>query len=230
MQEEDAPRPQDFRVEAAGRLWRILRSDSLETLWEGIVNDPGKLRDERLPYWTELWPSSIVLADFLEARRDMLQGRVCLDVGCGLGLTALAGRWLGARVLAMDYEAEALRHVAVNAEANGTPAPWFLLADWRRPAIRAGALDVCWAADVLYEKRAIDPLRRFLGHVLDPMEGVAWIADPGRTACARFVDALREEGWSVVRALRRDCEALHPQSALVPVDVWEARPGRLPRG
>ena len=77
--------------------------------------------DERLPYWTELWPSSLVLADWLYQRRESLRGQPCLDLGCGIGLTALVAQWLGANVIGMDYEPEAC--VSRGATRSTTPCP-----------------------------------------------------------------------------------------------------------
>ena len=81
---------------AAGRQWRLTRAADLEELWDAMTADPHNFEDERLPYWTELWPSSVALAGWLAARQEEIAGRVCLDLGCGLGLTALVGQWLGA--------------------------------------------------------------------------------------------------------------------------------------
>ena len=81
-------------VRACGRLWRLQRAADLETLWNAMLDDPQNFEDERLPYWTELWPSSIALCRWLEERRAEIAGRPCLDLGCGLGLTAMvASGW-----------------------------------------------------------------------------------------------------------------------------------------
>lgn len=98
----------EISVAAAGRQWRLTRAADLEELWDAMTADPHNFEDERLPYWTELWPSSVALAGWLAARQEEIAGRACLDLGCGLGLTALVGQWLGARVTAVDYEEAAL--------------------------------------------------------------------------------------------------------------------------
>ena len=75
-------------VNACGRDWTLERAADMEALWESMTEFT---EDERLPYWTELWPSSLVLADWLYQRRESLRGQPCLDLGCGIGLTALVG-------------------------------------------------------------------------------------------------------------------------------------------
>ena len=124
-----------LRVTACGRDWELERETDLESLWAAMTTFSGPdADDERIPYWTELWPSSLVLADWLYERRDLLRGRACLDLGCGIGLTSLVGSWIGARVIGMDYEMEALRYARRNAARNGVPQPGWAVMDWRRPA------------------------------------------------------------------------------------------------
>ena len=57
-------------VRAAGRLWRLSRAADLEQLWDAMTASPDDFDDERLPYWTELWPSSVALAGWLAQQRQ----------------------------------------------------------------------------------------------------------------------------------------------------------------
>src|SRR5690348_15936879 len=62
------------------RTFRIAHPASAEEL----ISEEDFERDERLPYWAELWPSARVLAT------TMLElpghGRSLLELGCGAGL------------------------------------------------------------------------------------------------------------------------------------------------
>jgi len=187
--------------EACGRRWIIERTADLETLWEAIGEDDFG-QDERLPYWAELWPSSLTLADWLGENRERISGRTCLDMGCGLGLTAIVGSSLGARVAAFDYEFAPLTFAKGNARANNAPQPLWLQMDWRDPAVGAECADFIWGGDIVYERRFIEPVGRFVELAL-AHEGVAWIAEPGRNVGAPFVDWMRQRGFSCERALTR---------------------------
>ena len=90
----------------------------MESLWESMVPEKAWEEDERLPYWAELWPSSLALANWLFANRDSIAGKSCMDLGCGLGFTALCGASLGAFVIGADYEADAIALAKENAAAN----------------------------------------------------------------------------------------------------------------
>ena len=217
-------------VEACGRQWTLHRAASLEELWDGMVDAnaakatangaDGGFDDERLPYWTELWPSSLGLAQWLHARRADIAGRACLDMGCGLGLTAMIGQWLGARVTAMDYEEEALRFARRNAVVNGVPQPLWTVMDWRKPAVARGAADYIWGGDIMYEKRFVTPVLRFLEHALAP-QGRVWIAEPCRSVYDAFRGALYQHGWRGQRVHSAVVDPLYAQPVRVTVHVWE---------
>lgn len=184
MKDNPLDNHQSFTISAAGRDWRITRTADLESLWEEMDGEDLD-EDERIPYWTELWPSSTTLCAWLSERADLIRQRPCVDIGCGLGLTAMAGSLAGARVVCIDYEFEAVRHALNNAVRNKVPAPLAALMDWRSPALKPGAAAFVWGSDVLYEKRFAPAVARFLDHALMP-GGKAWLADPGRNFFIEF--------------------------------------------
>lgn len=206
----------------AGRSWRLERAANLEELWDAMTEDASAFADERIPYWTELWPSSLVLADWLALSRADIAGRHCLDIGCGLGLTALAGQWLGARVLGMDYEEAALNFARRNAEINGVPQPLWTLMDWRRPALARHAFARIWGGDIMYEKRFVAPVLRLLAHALAP-GGAAWVAEPGRTVYEAFRHALTAASWTARRVHTAVADSPDGQGRPT-VAIWELTP------
>ncbi|MFI3272258.1 MAG: 50S ribosomal protein L11 methyltransferase [Pseudomonadota bacterium] len=213
-----------IHIDAAGRNWTLERAADLETLWDTMVADNEKAeyfqQDERLPYWTELWPSSIVLADFLAHNAKHIQGRTCLDMGCGLGLCSLVGQWLGASVVGMDYEPEALHFARRNATINHVAQPLWTVMDWRAPAVKAHSTDIVWGGDIMYERRFVEPVLAFLDHVLTP-SGKAWVAEPGRSVYTHFHDALRAQGWHAKAVHTATTSALYTQAAPITVKLWE---------
>src|SRR3954462_13627978 len=95
-----------------GRDVSILRPrDSEELLQEEAFE-----HEELLPYWAELWPSSVALARAISGRS--LRGARTLELGCGLGLVSIAAALAGGRVLATDWSAEAGAMTTTNAERN----------------------------------------------------------------------------------------------------------------
>src|ERR687897_2807849 len=84
---------------------------------EALLTEEAFAQEEFLPYWAELWPSALALARAV-ARRP-LTGRRTIELGCGLGLAAIAAAVAGARVLATDWSPDAVAITARNAERNG---------------------------------------------------------------------------------------------------------------
>lgn len=221
--------PGRIRLNLCGRDWTLYRPNDLETLWETIGDDDFGA-DERLPYWVELWPASLALAVWLQQQAGRIAGKTCLDLGCGLGFTSLIGAWFGARVLGMDYEAEALSYAGRNAVVNGLapgggkrPPAWAVM-DWRRPALRPRSCDIIWGGDVMYENRFVTPVFDCIDYALAD-NGLVWIAEPGRDAYANFTRALLRGGWRSRCVAREKVAPLHAQEVPVSVALWELSRG-----
>ena len=223
---EHAPRPQgDFiapdpgsrvEVQVGDRVWLLDRAADLEALWNQMDGDDMGL-DERLPYWAEVWPASVLLGRHILRNADRLKGRTCLDVGCGLGLTGMIAASVGAHVLAFDYEWPAVFFARRNAALNKVSQALWTVMDWREPAVKAGAFEFIWAGDVLYEKRFFTPLVNLFRHALAP-GGRIWIGEPVRTVSRPVWDELRGQGFAAEK-LTMEKVALCGQNATV--NLWE---------
>lgn len=168
----------------------------------------------------ELWPASLALAVWLDANRERIRGRCCLDLGCGLGFTALVGASAGAKVIGMDYEPRALDFARENAALNTVPVPLWTVMDWRAPAVRSRGCDCIWGGDIMYENRFVTPVFDFLEHAL-ASDGVVWLAEPGRNAYELFKSTLFSRGWKARCIAANSVDALHVQPTPVSVKLWE---------
>ena len=174
-------------VPLRGRDLRLMRPRDTEALLDEEAFD----RDEFLPYWAELWPSSLALARMIAGRS--LRGARTLELGCGLGLPSIAAALAGGRVLATDWSPEAVAMTAANAERNGAELET-LVCSWAAPGplLERAPWDLVLASDVLYEPRNADALLALLPR-LGPE---VWLADPGRAPSAGFLEAARGD-WTV---------------------------------
>jgi predicted nicotinamide N-methyase len=162
---------------------------------EDLIDEADYARDERLPYWADLWPSAHVLAAEL-ARRDLTGTRV-LELGCGVGLPSIMASLAGAEVLATDWYDEALVLARANAVANGARIETMAL-DWRDPpeALSARApFDLIIGADILYEQRNGIALAALVPTVAGTHSELL-IADPRRPHAAELTERLAAAGWS----------------------------------
>jgi predicted nicotinamide N-methyase len=169
----------------------------LEVLLEAV--DPVTFaEDERLPYWAELWPSSVALARYTAQHLDVRHRRV-LEIGCGLGLVSVVAALQGARVLCTDYEPDALAFARHNARGNASRGVRFRLVDWRQPALRR-RYDYILASDVIYEARNFGPLVTLLQRFL-ARGGTAVFSEPGRLHALPFFALLRQRDFRYQKSL-----------------------------
>jgi predicted nicotinamide N-methyase len=189
-----APNPAADLVEetlvlGSGRPLRVLRPRESEEL----LVDEAFEREELLPYWAELWPSSLALARAVGARS--LRGARTLELGCGLGLVSIAAAQAGGRVLATDWSADAVAFTQDNAERNGIELDTAIV-DWSapEPILSQAPWQLVLGSDVLYERRNVDQMLDLLPRLVD-RRGEVWIADPGRQTSMAFLERASED-WS----------------------------------
>ena len=145
------------------------------------------------PYWGLLWAAAPVTAELLLSQ-PWQPGVKTLEVGCGIGLSGIAGLMAGLDVTFTDHAPEAVQMAQQNAARNGFPNAEGLIFDWREPVDRQ--FDFIFGSDILYDLAVHEPLLGTLQAVLSP-GGKIWIGDAGRTNAPKFVDRARASGWHV---------------------------------
>ena len=174
-------------VEIAGRPVQLFMPANADDL----IREEDFVRDERLPYWADLWPSARILADELAVMR--LAGQRVLELGCGLGVVAIGAVLAGAEVTATDYYEDALEFAALNvAEATGRTIATRMV-NWVDMPRDLGRFDVVLASDVLYEHRYAALVANAIAMTL-VRGGEAIVADPGRIALREFLDECDARG------------------------------------
>ncbi|MEX0670465.1 MAG: methyltransferase domain-containing protein [Pirellulales bacterium] len=164
--------------------------------FEALIDVEAFERDERIPYWANVWESAVVLAEDVAVMEGC--GRRFLELGCGLALPAMVAQRRGFQAVASDYEEDALEGVRFNADRNGAEGLQMLLLDWRCLPADLPTFDLVVAADVLYERHHADALAGVVARVLAP-HGVALVTDPGRARAVNFEPAIRAAGLGVVK-------------------------------
>jgi len=182
------------------RIFSILKPANADDL----IREEDFVKDERLPYWADVWPSSIILAEKLLELSG--SGRTALELGCGVGLSTLAATSAGFDVLSTDYYEDALDVTRANVFRNLGTVARTRLVDWRHFPEDRGTFDLVFASDVLYEKEYAELLPILLRRLLVP-GGIALIADPGRVAAPIFVEACASGGLVIRKKQTRPFEA-----------------------
>jgi predicted nicotinamide N-methyase len=159
----------------------------------------GKRRpaDElHLPYWAELWDSSLAIIDFLAEilpRFDIPRLSV-LDLGCGMGLTGAVAAAMGAKVMFADLEPDALLFARLNAiEHEGRVRTRRL--NWQTARLTE-QFDLIIGADILYDKTQWAHLEPFWrGHLR--RGGTVLLGEPGRQTGDLFLDWIKPHPWTL---------------------------------
>jgi len=160
---------------------------------EALLDEEAFEHEEFLPYWAELWPSGIALAEVVAGLE--LRGKRVVELGAGLGIPSLVAASGGADVLATDWADDAVELLRVNAERNGLRlraerVRW----DEPEPLLRDAPWDVVLGADLLYEQRNAEQLLELLPR----LGGDVLLAEPGRPFAKSFL-----ERWSVGEVAER---------------------------
>jgi predicted nicotinamide N-methyase len=177
-------------VDVGAQSIALIRPESSEAL----ISEADFERDERLPYWAELWPSSLILARHIATLDG--KGRSLLELGCGIGLVAAAASGAGFAVTATDYYADALLFASVNVARNGGAEPRVMELDWRAVPEGLGRFDVIVASDVLYELGYPSLIADVVARAL-ARDGIAIVADPGRVAAPSLPGECAARGLNV---------------------------------
>lgn len=184
-------------LEISGRKLNILAVSNLDELLEELVAKNSNhidIKDERLPYWAEIWPSAIGLAKFILENLVFTPEMKVLEIGCGVGLAGIAAKIKGANILLTDYQPDALRFCEMNWLLNLGFAPNTLLLDWRKPNLKR-EFQYILASDIVYEERYFQPVIELFQKLLH-RAGHIFLSEPNRSVTKKFFKMLQEAGFN----------------------------------
>jgi predicted nicotinamide N-methyase len=171
---------------------------------EALIDAEAFAHDEFLPYWAELWPAGLALA---RALPELLGGVRIVELGCGLGIPSLVAAARGAYVTATDWAQDAIGLLRENAARNSLSLQ-AEVADWRA---FAGSFELVLGADLLYERRNVEPLLELLPN----LGSEVLIAEPGRPAAPEFLYRAGER-WEIAEVSERVYQLLLRTTACSP--------------
>jgi predicted nicotinamide N-methyase len=148
--------------------------------------------DLHLPYWAELWDSSIGVGHFL-VKSNPKTPRV-LDLGCGMGLAGTVAAAIGHPVLLADIETPALLFAKLNTLPYSHRVRIRKL-NWQRDHL-GEQFDLIIGADVVYERAQWEYLEPFWREHLAP-QGEVLLGEPGRGTGDLFGEWITNRGWSL---------------------------------
>ena len=185
-----------------------------DTLLDAPITRKRFDEDEYMPYWAQPWPAAVMLVEAILGSEPG-RNRTAVEIGCGVGLVSVAAAMKGWVVTASDYDDDALAFAKLNAERNGVQLAGCRRIDYRQP-LDQPAYDCILGADMTYEKRACEPLARWIASALKD-QGFALVSDPNRSVSDPFVNYAQGCGLIVET---ESVQSLMPDGKLSSGRIW----------
>jgi predicted nicotinamide N-methyase len=109
------------------------------------------------PFWAKLWPSSIALLDVLKAQPQLIQNKLVIEIGAGIGLPSLMMAGITKSIQISDHDLEAVALLKKNIEHLQIPNAEAFQLDWNNVPKNMNP-DVVILSDVNYDPNQFDPL------------------------------------------------------------------------
>ncbi|MCB0630065.1 MAG: hypothetical protein R2824_16835 [Saprospiraceae bacterium] len=208
-----------IEVDVLGRAFRILEVADAEALLDELIDresqEEGPL-DDLIPYWAELWPSALGMAQYLLKEQVIRYGETVLELGCGLGLPGIVAGTMGGIVTLSDHLPPALDFARENWILNLPEQPVQLsLLDWRHPDSSLAA-DCLLASDITYDVSNFPYLPQAFRQLIRP-GGRVILADPKRAVAQDFFSNLPKEGFDVEKLQ----EIVAFNNKMIQIDIYE---------
>jgi predicted nicotinamide N-methyase len=139
------------------------------------------------PYWSQVWPSSIALSEFIIDNSHLVQNKNLLELGAGLGLPSLISSSYAASVLCSDKDADAVEIISKSAAENNISNLQSVMIDWEVPfEINA---DVLLLSDINYEPEIFQKLNELIFRFIKNGTTIL-LATPHRLMAKPFIGPL----------------------------------------
>ncbi|MDT8391249.1 MAG: hypothetical protein RRC34_12150 [Lentisphaeria bacterium] len=175
-----------------------------------LLDDPRYIEqfdqcNELMPYWADLWPSSLALAQYLiDNRQTIVKTSQALELGAGLGLAGLTLAKLGVPVVLTDTAEDAREILRIHLRENGLHSQdknRVMALDFFNPGMCSSpGPDLIIGADILFEERNCGAVAATLSRLLG-RTGRALIADPFRKTAEIFSGCLERNGLQVTETI-----------------------------
>lgn len=152
-------------------------------------------KDEQLPYWADIWPSSEAIFEYCTNLSIKPNSKIC-EIGAGLGIIASAISYSlkDSFLVSTDISKDSVYYIKDNFKRNNLQGE-SACCDWRYSPFKE-KFDIIIGADILYEERWTEPVLDFIKGNLKP-NGYALISDPHRKHWSNFKNRALEKDFTV---------------------------------
>lgn len=192
---------EELSVNIHDKVIKLLQISNVDEVFDALIAQDSNhidVIDERIPYWTELWPSAIGLSWYLLKHEELIKDKRVLEIGCGLALPSIAaGFCKPMSLVASDYLADSLKFVERNWKLNHENHDFLetKLIDWRKLFTEeyrdTKAVQIILASDVVYEKRYADAMLHLIENL--PEDVTLILSEPGREVAREMISQLQND-------------------------------------
>ncbi len=184
-------------ITISNKQYKINRIGDIDLLFDALIakgSEHEDVKDEKIPYWAELWPSAIAMSQYLIENNDLLIGKSIIEIGSGLGLPSIVVGEFANNILCTDYIQESLDFAKTNYLLNHSNDDniKFEILDWRKSESTNKKYDVVIASDVAYERKAFDDLEKCIHH-LSHENTIVLLSEPNRHMAVDFLASLKNQ-------------------------------------
>jgi len=140
------------------------------------------------PYWSQVWPASLALSEFLLQHTEYIQQKRVVELAAGLGLPSVIAASYADSVLCSDYIAEAVEIAGQSAAHNGLNNFTAQVLNWHSVPHGLSA-DVLLLSDINYDPALFTVQQQLINHFLNSGT-VVMLSTPQRLVAKEFIAPL----------------------------------------
>ncbi|MFN8370263.1 MAG: hypothetical protein U0T83_06525 [Bacteriovoracaceae bacterium] len=156
----------------------------------------SKVLEEYSPYFGHIWPSSLVLSQYMiqlnSDNKSKLQDQKILEIGSGLAIPSFVCKKMGLDIAASDFHIDILSFLNENQKLNNTYFDFFQT-NWTQLDSVIKNFNLIIGSDILYELPQVGTLVNLFKNASNGQEII--ITDPGRTYIQPFLDEMKKIGF-----------------------------------
>lgn len=178
-------------LQIAGKKYSVNQVTNVDEVFDHLIHtssDDINVTDERIPYWTEIWPSALGLSRFIIENNSIFHLKNIIELGSGLALPSIVVAEYCNEITISDYLEDALDFAKKNVKLNENNNFKFSTIDWRNINVDT-KYDVVLASDIAYEKRSFEFIPKAIEALLK-VDGVCYISEPSRVMAKDFFETV----------------------------------------
>ena len=148
--------------------------------------DALKATDENLsfPFWAKIWPSSKAITAFLMENIHLVESKIVMEIGAGIGLPSFTISNYAAKLIISDHSIDAIKLIERNIEYLKLTHTKAMFLDWN-DFPESLIADTIILSDINYDPTQIEPLLKLIQYFISK-ESTIIISTPERITATSF--------------------------------------------